>query len=200
MHCPSEDINFHAGEFFEQISATAEGAHICQWLISIRLRSARAQTKMVDEIGIFSTVILERLSIAEEELKNKEIDNERVKHALDDIRSVLMPITKRHFSKRREGFKHVVGTYYPMLQRQAIFWLKQFRRRMSTRCSVKDPWHICLEDRLPKELFGVLEEITSKTNYGLITVKTKKNCVFAFTSRIRVRRIFLCSDWPESDI
>ena len=61
---------------------------------------------------------------------------------------------------------------------------------MATKRSVKDPWHISLEDRLPKELFGVLEEITSKTNYGLITAKTKKNCVFAFTSRIRVRNIF----------
>ena len=47
-----------------------------------------------------------------------------------------------------------------------------------------------LEDRLPKELFGVLEEVVSKTRYGLITVKTQKNCVFAFTSRIRVRRVF----------
>ena len=26
--------------------------------------------------------------------------------------------------------------------------------------------------------------------YGLITVKTQKNCVFAFTSRTRVRRVF----------
>ena len=145
---------------------------------------------MADESGIFSTVILQRLAIAEEELKNKEIDHGRVKNALGDIRSILMPITKRHFSERREGFKHVVGTYYPMLQRQAISWLKQFRRRMTTRCSVKHPWHIILEDKLPKELFGVFEEIASKTNYGMITAKTKKNCVFAFTSRTRVRRMF----------
>ena len=47
-----------------------------------------------------------------------------------------------------------------------------------------------MEDRLPKELFGVLEEVVSKTRYGLITVKTQKNCVFAFTSRIWVRRVF----------
>lgn len=61
---------------------------------------------------------------------------------------------------------------------------------MATKCSVKNPWHVILEDRLPKELFIILEEVVSKTRYGLITVKTQKNCVFAFTSRIRVRRVF----------
>lgn len=77
-----------------------------------------------------------------------------------------------------------------MLQRQALFWLKQFRRRMSARCSVKNPWHVILEDRLPRELFGILEGIISKTIYGLITAKTQKNCVYAFTSPIRTRRVF----------
>ena len=61
---------------------------------------------------------------------------------------------------------------------------------MATKCSVKNPWHVILEDRLPKELFIILEEVVSKTRYGLITVKTQKNCVFAFTSRVRVRRVF----------
>ena len=58
------------------------------------------------------------------------------------------------------------------------------------KCSVKNPWHVILEDRLPIELFIILEEVVSKTRYGLITVKTQKNCVFAFTSRIRVRGVF----------
>ena len=61
---------------------------------------------------------------------------------------------------------------------------------MATKCSVKKPWHVILEDRLPKELFIILEEVVSKTRYSLITVKTQKNCVFAFTSRIGVRRVF----------
>ena len=145
---------------------------------------------MVGETEVFSNAIFETLTTAEDQLANKEIDRERVNRAINDLKSLLVPITKRRFSERRQGFKHVVGTYYPTLQRQASFWLKQFRRRMVTKCSVKNPWHVILEDRLPKELFGVLEEVVSKTRYGLITVKTQKNCVFAFTSRIRVRRVF----------
>lgn len=70
---------------------------------------------------------------------------------------------------------------------------------MATRCSVNDPWQFSLEDRPLKELFGVLKEITSKTNYGLITVKTKKNCVFAFTSRLGVRGIFCALTGQKSD-
>ena len=145
---------------------------------------------MADETEIFSSVIFETLTTAEDQLANREIDRERVNRAINDLKSLLGPITKCRFSQRRQGFKHVLGTYYPMLQRQASFWLKQLRRRMATKCSVKNPWHVILEDRLPKELFGLLEEVVSKTRYGLITVKTQKNCVFAFTSRIRVRRVF----------
>ena len=121
---------------------------------------------MSDETEIFSSVIFETLTTAEDQLANKEIDRERVNRAINDLRSLLVPITKRRFSQRRQGFKHVVGTYYPMLQRHASFWLKQLRRQMTTKCSVKNPWHVILEDRLPKELFGVLEEVVSRTRYG----------------------------------
>ena len=48
-------------------------------------------------------------------------------------------------------------------------------------------WGFFLEIGLPKELFIILEEVVSKTRYGLITVE---NCVFLITSRIQVRRVF----------
>jgi len=32
--------------------------------------------------------------------------------------------------------------------------------------------------------------LVSCTNFGLITVKTRKNCVFAFTRERRVRKVF----------
>ena len=104
---------------------------------------------MADETEIFSSVILETLTTAEDQLANKEIDCERVRCAINDLKSLLVPVIKRRFSQRRQGFKHVVGTYYPIIQRQALFWLKQLRRRMATKCSVKNPWHVILEDRLP---------------------------------------------------
>ena len=82
-------------------------------------------------IHVFSNVIFETLTTAEDQLANKEINRERVNRAINDLKPLLVPI-KRRFNERRQGFKHVVGTYYPMLQRQASFWLKQFRRRMTT--------------------------------------------------------------------
>ena len=64
-----------------------------------------------------------------------------------------------------------------MLRRQAKGWMKQFLRRMSPRCSVKHPWQVIVEDKLPKELFNVLTAIVSRTNFGVITARTPKNCL-----------------------
>ena len=68
-------------------------------------------------------------------------------------------------------------------------WLKQFQPRMSPRCSVKHPWQVIVEVKLARELFGILEATVSRTNFGVITVKTQRNCVFAFTSYHRVRKV-----------
>ena len=52
-----------------------------------------------------------------------------------------------------------------------------------------------MEEKLPRELFDVFETIVSRTNFGVITIKTPKNCVFAFTSHNRVRKVFSdCTD------
>ena len=83
----------------------------------------------------------------------------------------------------------MVGDFYPMLQQQAFSWLKQ-QNRISPRCSLKHPWQFIVEDRLSGELFKILEATVSHTNYGVITVKTQKNCVFAFTAYNRVRKVF----------
>ena len=101
------------------------------------------------------------LVIAEAELEGKDVQINNVIEALKDVRSLLGPILIRHFN-RRTGFKHIVGDFFPMLQRQTMDWLKQFRRRMSPRCSVKHPWQIIVEEKLPTELFRGLEAIVSE--------------------------------------
>lgn len=77
-----------------------------------------------------------------------------------------------------------------MLQSQAKGWIQQFQRLILPRCSVKHPWQVIVEEKLARELFDIVEAIISKTNYGVITVKTKKNCVFSFTDYNRVKRVF----------
>ena len=47
-----------------------------------------------------------------------------------------------------------------------------------------------MDDRLPKELFDILEAAVLQTNFGVNTTKTQKNCVFAFTSYHQVRKLF----------
>lgn len=144
--------------------------------------------------GVFSNTVRGALAIAEAELVCKVVEREKIKDALEDMRSLLGPICIRHFNTR-DGFKHIVGNLFPMLQRQTMDWLKQFRRRMSPRCSVKHPWQVIVEEKLPRELFDVFETIVSRTNFGVITSKTLKNCVFAFTSHNRVRKVFSdCTD------
>ena len=57
---------------------------------------------MADETEIFSSVILETLTTAEDRLANKEIDCERVHCAINDLKSSLVPVVKRRFSQRRQ--------------------------------------------------------------------------------------------------
>ena len=47
---------------------------------------------------------------------------------------------------------------------------------------MKHPWQVVMVNRLPRELFDILEAAVLRTKFGVITVKTQKNCVFAFTN------------------
>ncbi|KAK2549591.1 hypothetical protein P5673_029982 [Acropora cervicornis] len=69
-------------------------------------------------------------------------------------------------------------------------WMQHLQQRMSPRCSVKHPWQVVMDDRLPRELIDSLEAAVLRTNFGVITAKTQKNCVFAFTYYHRVRKLF----------
>ena len=116
-------------------------------------------------------------------------DEEKTRSAVQDVRSLLRPVAIRHFDMRR-GFKHKIGDFYSMLKRQAMSWMQHLHRRMSRRCSVKHPWQVVMDNRLFRELFDILESAVLRTNFGVITAKTKKNCVFAFTYYHRVRKLF----------
>ena len=128
---------------------------------------------------------------AEAELRGRGIDQKAIKDAFEELRILAVPVSKRYLSRGQIGLKHIVGDLFPIVRRQTMCWIKQFLRRMSPRCAVKHPWQVIVEDRLPRELFNVLDSLVSRTNFGLITVKTKKNCVFAFTAERRVRKVFM---------
>lgn len=141
-------------------------------------------------MNIFVDTVRNALDIAEAELRAKGIDQKDIKDAFEEMKMLAEAVSKRYLSRGQIGLKHIVGDLFPLVRRQAMYWIKQFRRRMSPRCAVKHPWQVIVEDRLPIELFNVLESLVSCTNFGLITVKTRKNCVFAFTRERRVRKVF----------
>ena len=173
-------------DFFEQKAAKSPVQFNCQRLTPTRLLKLK---KMADASGVFSNTVRGALAIAEAELLDNGIDKKKVRDALGEFRSLLWPISLRHL-ERPGGIRHTVGDFYPMLQRQAMGWMKQFQRRMTPRCSVKHPWQVIVEDKLPKELFDMVAATVSRTSFGVISVKTQKNCVFAFTSHIRIRNLF----------
>ena len=144
---------------------------------------------MADACNVFMNTVRGALATAEAELVESGIDKKKVQSALEEVRSLLRPISFRHF-ERPEEFRHKVGELYPMLQRQAIGWVKEFKRRMTPGCSVKHPWKVIVKEKLPKELFDTVEATVSRTSFGEISMKTQTNCLFTFTSQKKVRKLF----------
>ena len=144
---------------------------------------------MADASGVFLNTVRGALVVAEAELSGKDGQINNISEALHDLKGLLAPVSVRHFNNRTR-FKHILGDYFPMFQRQAIDWPKTFQRRMSSRCSVRHAWKVVVEEKLHRELFQISEAIVSRTNFGVIADRTRKNCVFAFTSHDRVRKVF----------
>ena len=107
---------------------------------------------MADASGVFLNTVRGALVVAEVEISGKDGQINNISEALDDLRGLLAPVSVRHF-KNRTGFKHILGDYFPMFQRQAIDWPKTFQRRMSSRCSVRHAWKVIVEEKLHRELF-----------------------------------------------
>lgn len=61
---------------------------------------------------------------------------------------------------------------------------------MTPGCSVKHPWKVIVKEKLPKELFDMVEVTVSRTSFGEISMKTQTNCLFTFTSQKKVRKLF----------
>ena len=80
---------------------------------------------MADTSGLFLISVQDALVIVEAKLERKGVQINSIRDALDDLRSLLRPLSTQHFVKRL-GYKHLVGDFYPMLQRQAKGLMKQF--------------------------------------------------------------------------
>ena len=160
---------------------------------------------MATEKNVFKNTILGALAIAQSELLSQTgLRSSNVEEALKELKSLLEPIADGHFGELRSRHKCKIGQYFPMLQSMAQKWYKQFMRRMSFRCSLRNPWKVVLEVELPKELFALVRSVTSRTSYGLYTGETKrkksKKVVLAFFSFARVRSVLnMLMDTSYSD-
>ena len=67
------------------------------------------------------------LLIAESELKPKNLDKLQAKEAFNELFSLSREVCRRNFcSRRRIRNHHIVGPYFPMVQRMAKHWYKYF--------------------------------------------------------------------------
>ena len=97
-------------DFFEQKAAKSPAQINCQRLTPTRFLKLK---KMADASGVFSNTVRGALAIAEAELLDNGIDKKKVRDALGEFRSLLRPISLRHF-ERPGGIRHTVGDFYPM--------------------------------------------------------------------------------------
>jgi hypothetical protein len=102
----------------------------------------------------------------------------------------------------------VLGILFPFLVVWLTSGIKQFMRRMGTRCSVKNPWKVVLDVVIPVEIFTIIKDVVSESNFCVYTRETRgtkstrKMYIVAFTSRLRVANFFLRlmqSDMPKQD-
>ena len=129
---------------------------------------------------------------AENRLSEQGLEKRNVGNALKELKELLGPVVRKHLGDVGARHKYYVGRYYPMLQRMATQWYKQFSRRMSVRCKALSPWKVTLEVSIPNELFSILKDIVLEINYGLYYSETKakpKKCVIGFTSTERARNL-----------
>ena len=63
-------------------------------------------------------------------------------------------------------------------------------RRMIPRCGVKNPWRVIVSENLSRDLFGMVQQIATRSSYGVTTHSTSKRIVMVFTRETKVRRLF----------
>ena len=148
---------------------------------------------MADHFDTVYNIVFGSLLVAEAELKRKNLDERKIKEAFKELISLSRQVCGRHFSsRRRTRHLHVVGEYFPMVQRMAERWYKALTRRMSFRGGTLHPWCVIYDAKLPRELFSVVREIVKRTDYGIRVeeAKGKNVTVMAFTSAVRVQNLF----------
>ena len=63
-------------------------------------------------------------------------------------------------------------------------------QRMTPRCGVKNPWRVIVSENLSRDLFGMVQQIATRSSYGVTTHSTSKRSVMVFTRETKVRRLF----------
>ena len=163
---------------------------------------------MADNKSVFERAMFTALTQAESELRKEKLDSVELGKALKELQKLVKPVANNHFGEFRHRFNNGVGNFVPILSRMANQWYKQFMRRMGTRCSVKNPWKVVLDVVIPVEIFTIIKDVVSESNFCVYTRETRgtkstrKMYIVAFTSRLRVANFFLRlmqSDMPKQD-
>ena len=138
----------------------------------------------------FETTVLSALQLAQDELISAGMESSQTNEAFRELKMWLSSVSKRHFGGIRQQHKHVLLAAFPMLTSISKRWYKTFMRRMIPRCGVKNPWRVIVSENLSRDLFGMVQQIATRSSYGVTTHSTNKRIVMVFTRETKVRRLF----------
>ena len=114
---------------------------------------------------------------AKSEVIRDGLDSSTTSEAVKELKKLVSLVLKRHFGGVRTRHQYLVVEAYPMVKRISQRWYKTFMQRMIAKCAVKHLWK-------------VIQEVVSRTGYGVNDQRTGKHHVMAFTNGTRVRRLF----------
>ena len=61
---------------------------------------------------------------------------------------------------------------------------------MIARCGVKNPWRVTVSENLSRDLFAIVQQIATRSSYGVTTHSKRKCIIMVFIRETKVRRLF----------
>ena len=132
-------------------------------------------------VNKFEMTVFSALHRAQDELISAGMESSQTNEAFHELK-VLYSVSKRHFGGIRQQDKHVLLAAFPISKR----WFKTFMRQMIPRCGVKNPWRVIVSENISRDLFGMVQQIGTRSSYGVTVSSTRKHIAMVFTRESKV--------------
>lgn len=141
-------------------------------------------------VNKFETTVLSALQLAQGELISAGMESSQTNEAFRELKMCLSSVSKRHFGGVLQKHKHMLLAAFPLLTSISKRWYKTLMRRMIPRCGVKNPWRVIVSENLSRDLFGLVQQIATRSSCRVTTHSTTKRITMVFTRETKVRHLF----------